>query len=204
MLQNKKTIATNDKNYRNLTLTVIATLLLAAPFLFAGEDDEGMTSRQGEIMKHAIESENFSNIQYLLSEGVGINTPYHGDGTMLMLAVRYNNLDLVKKLVALKADVNQSSSGDGNPLIIAAQNGNLAIAGFLLSKGANVNAVVKGDETPLINASKRGDLEMVKLLVNNGADVNLRVKVPGELRSPLNQARNSSVRNYLESLGTTK
>ena len=182
---------------------IVAVLTLALSFTLLAKDEGGMTARQGEIMKHAIESENFGNIQYLLSEGVGINTPYHGDGTMLMLAVRYNNLEMVKRLVSLKADVDQPSPGDGNPLIIAAQRGNLEIARFLVQKGADVNAVVKGDETPLINAASRGHLEMVKFLVAQGADVNLKVRVPGELRSPLNQAKTSAVRNYLESLGAT-
>ena len=203
MLQQKNNTVDQQTKPQMLVYTVLAALIFGSAMLFAGEADESMTSRQGEIMKSAIESENFNNIQYLLSEGVGINTPYHGDGTMLMLAVRNNNIDLVKKLVALNADVNQPSPGDGNPLIIAAQEGNLAIARFLLSKGAHVNAVVKGDETPLINASKNGHFEMVKLLVANGADVNLKVKVPGERRSPLNQARSNEIRRYLESVGAT-
>ena len=184
-----------------LFMTTVSALM---SFAVIGGEKDGMPSHQGEIMKYAVESGDKSTLKNLMADGLDINVPYHGDGTMLMLAVRDNNPDLVNWLIEQGADVNQPSSGDGNPLIIAAANGNLEIAKRLLGHGADVNAIVEGDETPLINASRNGHLAMVKYLVENGADVNLKVRVPQELRSPLNQARTRAVRDYLKAMGATR
>ena len=108
---------------------------------------------------------------------------------------------MVRELISLGADVNQASIYDGNPLIIAAKTNNIELANLLINEGANVNGIVRRDETPLINASGRGYLEMTKLLVERGADVNLAVTTDAsdgfEVRSPLNRARNRSVKEYL-------
>lgn len=160
-----------------------------------------LSQRDGERLIEAVKSNNLVNIELLIAEGVDIDTPAIGDGTALIIAVKRNNRAMVQALIDLGADVNQSSRGDGNPLITAAMNNNLALGELLLENGADVNAIVTDDETPLINAASRGYLEMSRLLVDNGADVNLAVQTSiydgSVIRSPLNMARTSEVKDFL-------
>lgn len=138
----------------------------------------------------------------VIEEGANVDTRIRGDGTALIVAARQGQLQMVDQLLDLGADVDQPSRGDGNPLIAAAIGGHDDVIQRLLEAGAEVDAVVAGDETPLINAARQGHLEIVKRLVDSGADVNLGVTADmGEYRSPLNQAKNDDVREYLLSQG---
>lgn len=140
--------------------------------------------------------------QQLVEAGANVDTRIRGDGTALIVAARHGQLPMVEQLLELGADVEKPSRGDGNPLIAAAVGGHDDIIQRLLAAGADVDAVVAGDETPLINAARQGHLEIVKRLVAHGADVNLGVTADmGEFRSPLNQAKNDDVRDYLLSQG---
>lgn len=140
--------------------------------------------------------------QRLVAAGANVDARIRGDGTALIVAARHGQLPMVEQLLQLGADVEKPSRGDGNPLIAAAAGGHDDIIQRLLAAGADVDAVVAGDETPLINAAKQGHLEIVKRLVAHGADVNLGVTADmGEFRSPLNQAKNDDVRDYLLSQG---
>jgi len=160
-----------------------------------------LPSRDGKRLIEAVMNNDIEEIKKLQSEGVDINTPAIGDGTALIIAVKRNNQSMVDVLINLGADVNQSSRGDANPLITAAMVNNIEIAELLIQNGADVNGIVPYDETPLINASRRGYLEMSQFLVANGADVNLAVNTGvldgSQIRSPLNMARSSEVREYL-------
>lgn len=160
-----------------------------------------LPSRDGKRLIEAVLYDDIEEIKRLQREGVDIDTPAIGDGTALIIAVKRKNQSMVEALIDLGADVNQSSRGDGNPLITAAMVNNIDIAEILIQNGADVNGIVAYDETPLINATRRGYLAMSQFLVEQGADVNLAVNTGvldgSKIRSPLNMATNSDVRNYL-------
>lgn len=168
-----------------------------------------LSRTKGELLMEAIRDGDQSMLEFMIANGLDINTPIKGDGTALIVAVKYGNREMVEALINLGADVNQSARGDGNPLIAAAMYNRLKLAEFLVQHGAMVDAVVEDDETPLINASHRGYFDMVKFLVKNGADVNLGVTVnrwsmggsSTEYRSPLSRAGSSEIREYLLSRG---
>lgn len=166
-----------------------------------------LSQRDGERLIEAVRYNDVKEIERLIAEGVDIDTPAIGDGTALIMAVKRDNQAMVQALIDLGADVNQSSRGDGNPLIAAASANNLPLGRLLLENGADVNGIVIHDETPLINATRRGYLEMSQFLVNSGADVNLAVRTGMSdgfvLRSPLNMARTSEVRDFLIENGAT-
>lgn len=70
----------------------------------------------------------------------------------------------------------------------------------LVGAGADVNRVGTYDETPLINAARAGHLPTVRYLVQHGTNVNLCVEADGRLgrwRTPLNQAKDPTMRAYL-------
>ncbi|MDQ3511411.1 MAG: ankyrin repeat domain-containing protein [Pseudomonadota bacterium] len=150
----------------------------------------------------AAEAGDIAAAKQLIEAGANVDTRIRGDGTALIIAARHGQLPMVEQLLQLGADVEKPSRGDGNPLIAAAAGGHDDVTERLLAAGADVDAVVAGDETPLINAARQGHLEIVKRLVAHGADVNLGVTADmGEYRSPLNQAKNDDVRDYLLSQG---
>jgi ankyrin repeat protein len=203
------------------TLTLIASALL----LLAGQSiastnrpdtiittitssDNQTRQHEAELLINAATNNRFGVIEQLVNRGININTPVIGDGTVLMVAVKHNNLTMVEDLIDLGADVNQPSQGDGNPLIVASKHGHLNMVKHLLQQHANINTIVPGDETALINASRSGHLAIVQWLVEQGADVNLAVTAKTlfetETRSPLNQAANDSIKQYLRSQGATQ
>lgn len=150
----------------------------------------------------AAQAGDVATAQQLVEDGANVDTRIRGDGTALIVAARHGQLPMVEQLLQLGANVDKPSRGDGNPLIAAAVGGHDDVIQRLLAAGADVDAVVPGDETPLINAARQGHLEIVKRLIAHGADVNLGVTADmGEFRSPLNQAKNGDVRNYLLSQG---
>lgn len=150
----------------------------------------------------AVDAGDVAAVRQLVEKGANVDTRIRGDGTALIRAAARGQLPMAEALLQLGADVEKSSRGDGNPLIAAAMAGHDDVVERLLAAGANVDAVVAGDETPLINAARQGHLEIVKRLVAHGADVNLGVTADmGQWRSPLNQAQNGPVRDYLLTQG---
>jgi len=143
------------------------------------------------------------SVRELVLSGSNVNAVVESEGTALIAAVRTRNLAMVNELLLLGADVSLAMRGDGNPLIAAAaKRDNAEVIERLIAAGANVNAVVLGDETALINASRSGGLDNVRMLVSHGADANLAVTTElGVRRSPLNQAKVQSIRDYLIAQG---
>jgi len=167
-----------------------------------------LSPADSQLMIAAVAANRLGIIKQLIDDGVDIDVAAIGDGTALIMAVRHDNIDMVNALISLGASVDQPSLGDGNPLIAATKTNNVAIIKVLLAAGANVNNSVEGDETPLINASVQGNFAMVKLLVEHGADVNLAVVTSdydgNQIRSPLNQANSTQIKQFLISQGATK
>jgi len=158
------------------------------------------TESNDEIVRILSEG-NLSKVEQIFDNGIDINLDIDGDGTPLIIAVQNKNKPLVKYLLEHGADVNRESIKDGNPLIVAALTNNVDMVQYLHQQGAEIDAVVEYDETALISASRAGHFQVVKFLVEQGADVNLAVEattVRGkELRSPLNGAKTSKIREFL-------
>jgi hypothetical protein len=145
-------------------------------------------------------------VRELVRSGVDIDARVLHQGTALIQAVRSGDMATVDALLKSGADPNRASLGEGNPLIVASRLGLQPIVERLVDAGADVNRVVTYDETPLINAARGGHLATVRYLVAQGAVVNLGVEADGWLgrwRTPLNQARDSSVRAYLMEQGAS-
>ncbi|NWF34425.1 hypothetical protein HH110_15405 [Stenotrophomonas sp. SAM-B] len=159
-------------------------------------------SPQAEQLLSAAGTGDVSRVQQLVKTGVAVDTQVSGDGTALIIAAKQGELAMVDALLVLGAQPDLASRGDGNPLIAAARRGHLPVVERLVGAGADVNRIVAYDETPLINAARSGDVDTVAYLVEHGADVNLGVVADqGQWRSPLNQARNDRVRDYLTQRG---
>jgi len=159
----------------------------------------------GQPLFEAVRAKDIAAVRELIALGADVNTVVVGDGSPLIEAARRGRMDIVQALLAAGADPNLAVRGDGAPLIQASLSGHLDIVQALVARGANVEIFVPGDETPLINAAQAGSLSIVAYLVEHGADVNRAVQAnPGEMRSPLSQARKNghgAVVNYLKSRG---
>lgn len=159
----------------------------------------------GQPLFEAVRAKDIGAVRELIALGADANTVLPGDGSPLIEAARRGRMDIVQALLAAGADPNLAVRGDGAPLIQASLSGHLEIVQALVERGANVEIFVPGDETPLINAAQAGSLPIVAYLVEHGADVNRAVQAnPGEMRSPLGQARRNghgAVVDYLKSRG---
>jgi len=181
-----------------MTLTVAVSSLAFPRIGHAGTADDA------RLLIQAVRAGRIAIVQDLVKDGADINARAPGDGTALIVASKRGKLKMVNALIKLGADVNQASRGDGNPLIAASMTGQLDVAKRLIGAGARVNAIVAGDETPLINASRNGHLIVVEYLVAHGANANLGVCANRiQWRTPLNQAADAAVRNYLVRIGAS-
>lgn len=187
-------------------VTVAATPRLGTAHEAAGETGAStvttVPARQVQQLIEAAAAGDIATVRRLIEAGVPVDARQRGDGTPLIVAAKQGQQATVDALLKLGAQPDLPSSGDGNPLIAAASRGQHAVVAQLIDAGADVNRIVVGDETPLINAARSGHLDTVALLVEHGADVNLGVVADfGQWRSPLNQARNARVRDYLMQQG---
>lgn len=172
----------------HISVTVAATPRLGSP--------------QAARLLDAAAAGDVAEVQQLVHAGLAVDTAVRGDGTALISAARNGQLDTVDALLTLGAQPDLQAIGDGNPLTAAARRGHLPVVARLVAAGADVNRIVPFDETPLINAARSGDVDTVAFLIDHGADVNLGVVADaGQWRSPLNQARNPRVRDYLAQRG---
>lgn len=185
-----------------ITLAASPRLGYAAPAAESEQRAVSADSAQAARLLDAAAAGRLQEVRQLVRSGVDVDARVNGDGTALIQAAKHGQLAMVEELLALGAQPDLHSQGDGNPLIAASYRGHLDVVERLIAAGADVNRVVRFDETPLINAARAGQLPTVKYLVEHGADVNLGVMADGgRWRSPLNQARNPQVWNYLAQQG---
>jgi bla regulator protein BlaR1 len=185
----------------SIALTLFATPRVGYAAITATAGNESTQSDAAVLLVAAAEAGRQDEVRRLVRRGVRVDSRVAGEGTALIAASRAGQLRMVDMLLRMRAPVDQYSLRDGNPLIVASMHGHLDVVDRLVRAGADVNAIVKFDETPLINASREGHLPIVEYLVEHGADVNLGVRADFGLRSPLNQAHDKAVRDYLVSRG---
>ena len=178
----------------------LAALALMAVFDMAMAGGNGASP-----LLDAVHAKRPDLVRQLVSRGADVNAVFPGDGSPLIVAARSGDMTMVDALLALGADVNHPVHGDGSPLIAAAGTGQAAIVEHLIGRGALINLIAPNDETALISAVRADHAKVVEVLVTRGADVNLGTLANGtQWRTPLNQARNTAVRNYLISRGATR
>ena len=124
------------------------------------------------IYRTAINSNNHSAIDQLLSHGVPVNVGTNSTNIPLMLAIKKNDLALVQKLVNAGANVNVLNETKTTPLMLAAFLGSLPLVKFLLENGADVHLKNMRGGTAL-NAAQHTSTpdkeEIIKLLRRHGA-----------------------------------
>ena len=181
----------------------IALAYAATPRLAGERSARTMAASHQEIaLVAAARDGNQVRVRELVSAGASINAAVEADGTALIAAARHGDPALVQALLKLGADVNMPVEGDGTPLTAAAAQGHLPIVELLIAAGAQVDAVSAYDESALISAVRGDHIAVVRRLVALGAEVNLGVWADeGRWRTPLNQARNPEMRDYLRSQG---
>lgn len=161
---------------------------------------------QAEALIAAVRAGDIETVRRLAGNGVDLNARVDGEGTALIQAIWKHDLKMIDALLELGADPDRGLPGEGIPLLVAPGLGYHSIVERLVEAGADVN-LVDADyaETPLIVASREGHPSIVKYLVGHGANINQGVMADWEerWRSPLNQASDPAVRDYLISQGAT-
>jgi hypothetical protein len=161
---------------------------------------------QAKELLAAVRAGDVEAVRRLAKHGVNLDARVGGVGTALMQATWKHDLKMIDALLDLGADPDRGLPGEGIPLLVAPGLGYQSIVERLVEAGADVNLVdTDYAETPLIVASREGHLTIVKYLVGHGANVNQGVMADweGRWRSPLNQASDPAVREYLIGQGAT-
>lgn len=200
---------------RSLTMALsVAALVLISGLVLAATPrvnvDLPWTTAEPEVQAKdliaAVRAGDIEAVRRLASNGIDVNARVRGEGSALIQAIWKHDLKMIDALLDLGADPDRGLPGEGIPLLVAPGLGYQSIVERLVEAGADVD-LVDADyaETPLTVASREGHLTIVKYLVGHGANVNQGVMADweGRWRSPLNQASDPAVREYLISQGAT-
>lgn len=207
----------DDAVARRRTLTMglsVAALILFSSLVLAATPRVNVDlpwatiepAAQAKELIAAVRAGDIEAVRRLAKNGIDLDARVGGDGTALVQAIWKHDLKMIDVLLDLGADPDGGLSGEGLPLLVAPGLGYQSIVERLVDAGANVNFVdTDYAETPLIVASREGHLTIVKYLIGHGANVNQGVMADweGRWRSPLNQASDPAVRDYLISQGAT-
>jgi ankyrin repeat protein len=130
-----------------------------------------------EELLRAIEKQDITKVQELLSAGVDVNSVSYDDEFYcdfpLGIACSGGSSEIVKLLIENGANVNQAEESEFHtPLMYAS--GDREIIELLLKHGADVNAEDDYNATALTRAAESGRFEIVKLLLEHGANPGVR------------------------------
>lgn len=125
------------------------------------------------LLKEALmNAQSIEVIEFILNEGVDINTQNKHGQTVLHIISKRGSYELINELLKLNADINLKDIKGKDPLHIACINGNTPAAKALIGFGANVNSIDNIGRLPIHNAATHNDLELIKILIDNGAKIN--------------------------------
>lgn len=114
--------------------------------------------------KHTVEDQQ-EMLEYLIIEGLDINSKNELRWTPLHYSVHHSNLEILKFLLANNAEVNTKAQHNATPLHTAAAEGDLTIVKFLLLKGADMNSKDVQGILPEHVAAQCGHLAIYEFLL---------------------------------------
>ncbi len=110
-------------------------------------------------------------MEWLLNQGVDINTKMNEGKTLLFCACERKSLELLKFLLDNKIDVNVQDNTGSTALHYSVEYKSSEFTEILLQYGANPNIYNNKECTPLVNAIASYQLNNIKLLVKHGANL---------------------------------
>ena len=114
---------------------------------------------------NAAKSNNITELENLLNNGVNVNEEWLAGSTALYEAVRVNSsIETVRFLLDKGADVNKGMSNGWRPIHLAVDNSNARMVKLLLDNGADVTVRNPFDQTPLKIAEKKGYSVIARML----------------------------------------
>jgi uncharacterized protein len=115
-------------------------------------------------------------LNYLLSEGLHVNTRSAESATLLYAAAVHNNIAAVQLLLEHGADCNLQNTDGSFPLSTFCQSGHAAVVEVLLQNGADITITREAEGylgvTVLMIAAHNGHIDVVRVLLAKGAAVN--------------------------------
>ena len=120
----------------------------------------------------AVQAQNFEAVDFILSNGGGINDIDAFHNSSLHKAVAVGSIPILQSLAEQGADINAQNQNGTTPLISAAKNQQGGALSILLSNGAAVELTDHGGYTAMCYAAWRGLL--VNTLLEHNANVNVK------------------------------
>jgi len=125
-----------------------------------------------EALHRAILENNRSLCEWLINNGVDVNTPNQYNNTPLISAVDYHYPEVCKLLLGHGADVNAQNQSGETALAFACEWGHLEICKALIAHGADIHA--QSHHRPLLySPAKHGHSQICRLLLAHGANPNV-------------------------------
>ncbi|WAC04808.1 MAG: ankyrin repeat domain-containing protein [Methanoregula sp.] len=119
-----------------------------------------------EKLYEAIESNHYSEVKSLVSQGADVNCVYKNEITPLHLASRImGDMEIVKLLINNGANVNATTRNGYNSLMVACVRNDKELVELLLKNKSDVNQISKNGWTPLILAS--GNISLKSIFFQN-------------------------------------
>ena len=143
-------------------------------------------------------------VELLVNKGAKIDAITITGKTPLHIAIINNRTAIVEFLLNKGADINAQENHGKTPLHIAlhlATENNYKQIKFLVNKDADINSKDNQGYTPLHYAALKCHTEIVTLFVNKGANINAKSKLNG--KTPLHNAASENHKNVVEFLVST-
>ncbi len=141
----------------------------------------------------AAKNNNLQELEYLINQGIKIDSKNLQGATILHIAVKNKNQPLVAFILAQGADINHQDAHSQTALMWAASLWDWNLVKYLLKNNANPNL----GRSALYYAIQSGQVEIVKLFIAKGINVNHEL-VPG--LTPLQLAENFHQKNIIHLL----
>ncbi len=151
---------------------VAALLVSFAGYAQEDEQEEEREPTQAELLIEAVQDEETSDVQRLLSEGADANMRTDLGMPLLSYAAYHGSGDIVAALLEAGADIHAKDKPGATALTYAAAGGHAEITGVLIAAGSDVNSKDNTGWTPLMRATYAVHPDAIRALIEAGADVN--------------------------------
>lgn len=152
-------------NIIKILLTTLLSIVLSINLAFA--EAKIQPTADGDILIEAIEANDNSKVDELLSKKVNPNSRGYKNQFIspLKSAVNKNNKHIVESLIKYGADIKEKG-------IVCGALNNVEMVTFLINHGADIQGAECGGTSPLHMALNNEALNTAELLLKNGADIN--------------------------------